>query len=212
MAVTAGSIRFNTDSSKLEIYNGDKWWEIDSTSPYEQTGGTRGIWMGGASPSDTDRIDYATLSTTGDAIDFGNLTVARHSNGDGGMASKTRGFYARGSSPIQGRIEYVTFATGGTTSDAGDAIVFGTMQNNITNGQSSASDGTRGLMFGGYAAPATMGDIQYITMASTGNAKDFGDLIRGGSSSAFSSPTRAIQVRNAGTTAEYVTISNKKVF
>ena len=43
----AGSIRFNTDSSKLEIYNGEAWWEIDSTSPDEQTGGTRGIVLGG---------------------------------------------------------------------------------------------------------------------------------------------------------------------
>ena len=44
MAVPAGSIRFNTDSSKMEIYNGEKWWEIDSTSPQEQIGGTRGVW------------------------------------------------------------------------------------------------------------------------------------------------------------------------
>ena len=209
MNIPLGAFRFNTDSSKLEYYDGNQWVNITSTSPEAQTGGTRGIWMGGATPGDTDRIDYANLVTGGDALDFGNLTVARHSNGDGGMASRTRGFYARGSSPITGRIEYVTFASGGqvVASTAGDAIVFGTMQNNITNGQSSTSDGTRGLMFGGYAAPATMGDIQYITMASTGNAKDFGDLIRGGSSSAFSSPTRAIQIRNAGTTAEYVTIS-----
>ena len=62
MTATAGSIRFNTDSTKMEIYNDDKWLEIDSTSPAEQTGGTRGIWMGGASPSDTDRIDYASGS------------------------------------------------------------------------------------------------------------------------------------------------------
>ena len=40
---SSGSIRFNTDSSKLEIYNGEQWWEIDSTSPTEQTGGTRGL-------------------------------------------------------------------------------------------------------------------------------------------------------------------------
>ena len=40
---TSGSIRFNTDSSKLEIYNGEQWFEIDATSPEEQTGGTRGI-------------------------------------------------------------------------------------------------------------------------------------------------------------------------
>ncbi len=33
----SGSIRFNTDSSKLEIYNGEAWWEIDATSPEEQT-------------------------------------------------------------------------------------------------------------------------------------------------------------------------------
>ncbi len=204
-----GAFRFNTHSSKLEYYDGNQWVNITSTSPEAETGGTRGIWMGGASPSDVDRIDYATLSSLGNALDFGNLTVARHSNGDGGMASRTRGFYARGSSPIAGRIEYVTFASGGqvTASTAGDGIVFGTMQNSITNGTSSASDGTRGLMFGGYAAPATLGDIQYITMASTGNAKDFGDLINGGSSSAFSSPTRAIEVRNSNKHVEYVTIS-----
>ena len=29
----AGSIRFNTDSNKLEIYNGEQWWNIDATSP-----------------------------------------------------------------------------------------------------------------------------------------------------------------------------------
>ena len=40
---TSGSIRFNTDSSKLEIYNGEAWWEIDATSPQHQTGGTRGV-------------------------------------------------------------------------------------------------------------------------------------------------------------------------
>ena len=44
MNQVAGSIRFNTDSSKLEIYNGEQWWEIDSTSPELQTGGTRGLY------------------------------------------------------------------------------------------------------------------------------------------------------------------------
>ena len=43
MSKVSGSIRFNTDSSKLEIYNGDQWFDIDSTSPEEQTGGTRGL-------------------------------------------------------------------------------------------------------------------------------------------------------------------------
>ena len=39
----SGSIRFNTDSAKMEIYNGEQWWEIDSTSPEQQTGGTRAL-------------------------------------------------------------------------------------------------------------------------------------------------------------------------
>ena len=43
----AGSIRFNTDSKKMELYNGEQWWEMDSISLREQSGGTRGIWFGG---------------------------------------------------------------------------------------------------------------------------------------------------------------------
>ena len=56
---TSGSIRFNTDSSKLEIYNGEAWWEIDATSPELQTGGTRGL-VGSdyASPSPNAHNDF----------------------------------------------------------------------------------------------------------------------------------------------------------
>ena len=86
----AGSIRFNTDSSKMEIYNGDKWWEIDATSPAEQTGGTRGLFAGGRTPSLVDTIEYINVDSTGDAVDFGNLTAGTGylvtvSNGHGGL-------------------------------------------------------------------------------------------------------------------------------
>ena len=147
--------------------------------------------MGGSPGIDT--IDEVQISTTGDAVDFGNLTVARNDNGDGGMASRTRGFFARGASPITGRIEFITF------SSRGDGTTFGTMSNSITNAASSASDSTRGLMFGGYAAPLSLNVIQYITMASSGNGVDFGDLIEAGSSSAFGSPTRAVAVSGSST-------------
>ena len=73
----AGALRFNTDTSKLEYYDGNQWVNVTSTSPEAQTGGTRGIWMGGASPSDTDRIDYVTIATTGNAADYGDLTAGR---------------------------------------------------------------------------------------------------------------------------------------
>ena len=69
---TSGSIRFNTDSSKLEIYDGNAWFDIDSTSPELQTGGTRGIRAGGY--SQTDRIEFFNMDSTGNASDFGNLS------------------------------------------------------------------------------------------------------------------------------------------
>ena len=36
--------------------------------------------------------------------------------------------------------------------------------------------GTRGLFSGGYTPPANVKRIDYITIATTGNAADFGDL------------------------------------
>ena len=74
----AGSIRFNTDSNRMEIYNGDAWWEIDSTSPQEQIGGTRGLFYGGNTPSNRDRIEYINVDTTGNSVDFGNLTASEY--------------------------------------------------------------------------------------------------------------------------------------
>ena len=74
MAITvpSGSIRFNTDSSKLEIYNGEAWFEIDATSPEAQTGGTRGVWGGGEVSGAVDVIQFVNVDTTGNAVDFGN--------------------------------------------------------------------------------------------------------------------------------------------
>ena len=194
-----GALRFNTDSSRLEYFDGNQFVNITTDSPEQNTGGALGVYMGGSPGIDT--IDEVQISTTGDAVDFGNLTVARNDNGDGGMASRTRGFFARGASPITGRIEFITF------SSRGDGTTFGTMSNSITNAASSASDSTRGLMFGGYAAPSSLNVIQYITMASSGNGVDFGDLVETGASSAFGSSTRAIVRGSATNTLSFVTIS-----
>ena len=194
-----GALRFNTDIAKLEYFDGNQYVNITTDSPEQNTGGALGVYMGGSGT--TDRIDEVKISTTGNAVDFGNITTSRNNNGDGGMASRVRGFFANGQSPIAGRIEFITFAS------RGDATVFGTMTSSITNGAASASDQTRGLIFGGYAAPATLNVIQYITMASSGNGVDFGDLSVTGQSSAFSSPTRAIAVNNSTNIMSFVTIS-----
>ena len=199
MALRAGAIRFNTDSSQMELWDGNQWTGILATSPELRTDGALGVYMGGSGT--TDRIDEVHITSTGNSIDFGNITSSRNNNGDGGMASKTRGFFAQGQSPITGRIEFITFAS------RGDGTTFGTMADNVTNGACTASNQTRGLIHGGYAAPVSVNTIQYITMASSGNGVNFGDLSHTATSSAFSSPTRAINVDSSSNIMEFVTIS-----
>ena len=202
----AGSIRFNTDSSKMEIYNGDKWWEIDATSPAEQTGGTRGLGAGGNTGSDIDVIEYWNISTTGNAIDFGNLTAGREYIGNGQASSRSRGLFMGGREPSYvDTIEYVTMAS------TGDAQDFG----NLTDAGHYAivgSSSTRGIAVGRYDGSSVVNVIDYVTIASTGNAVDFGDspsAISDGAGSA--SPTRMLTFAgNAPSkvnTIQYVTIS-----
>ena len=47
---TAGAFRFNTDSSQMEIYDGNQWTGVLATSPNQQTGGTRALFGGGYNP------------------------------------------------------------------------------------------------------------------------------------------------------------------
>ena len=58
----AGAIRFNTDNSQMEIYDGNQWTGILATSPKQETGGTRGLWGGRNSPH-TDAIDFVNIDT-----------------------------------------------------------------------------------------------------------------------------------------------------
>ena len=98
----AGAIRFNTDSNKLEVYRGGVgigttnqtggWWQIDNWSPENQTGGTRGLFGGGYSPGIYhDTIDYITIDTTGNALDFGNLVSNTGRDRLTSCSSSTRG-------------------------------------------------------------------------------------------------------------------------
>ena len=170
-----GTLRFNTDIGSLEYFKGDTlgWESIVKTTPNlgggtgSNTGtGARGIYAMSYQPSTSDRIEYITISTLGNAQDFGNLTGARKFGA--AAASRTRGCWA-GGAPSQVTIDYVTI------SSTGDAIDFGdrTQASNEIDGLSTE---IRGVFAGGYASPALRNTMDYITIASTGNAVDFGDL------------------------------------
>ena len=94
MALRAGAIRFNTDSSQMEIYDGNQWTGILATSPEQQTGGTRGLIMGGIISGRSNVVDYITISTTGNSADFGDLTSVRYNSG--GASSPTRALFLAG--------------------------------------------------------------------------------------------------------------------
>ena len=73
--VPQGAIRLNTDSQKLEFYAQDQWWEMATDVP-TLDGGTRALIGGGhTSPADIKVIDYVTIATLGDAVDFGDQIV-----------------------------------------------------------------------------------------------------------------------------------------
>jgi len=127
---------------------------------------TRGIFYGGGSPSATNTIDFITIATAGDASDFGDASVV--DQGAGSFASSTRAVFGGG---LNNTIEFVTIATTGNASDFGD----------LTSGQTEkpagASSSTRGLFICGESQPAgtRLNTIQFVTIATTGNATDFGD-------------------------------------
>ena len=87
--VPQGAIRLNTDSQKLEFFAQDQWWEMATDVP-TLNGGARGVIAGGQQPgTDSNIIQYITISTAGNAIDFGDLS---HTTAlSGGCASNTRG-------------------------------------------------------------------------------------------------------------------------
>ena len=177
--LVSGSIRFNTDSSKMEIYNGEQWWEIDATSPKQQTGGTRLLFGGGYGNSPhpaMDSIDFVNVATTGNASDFGNLSTARTAKSGG--SSRTRGLFQGGrfspSSDGYNTIDFVTIASTGNAQDFGDLT--GETRN---PGKQGLSDRTRSIFGGGYSMPGQteVNSMEYVTIASTGNGVNFGDLL-----------------------------------
>ena len=203
--VSPGMIRFNTDSAHLEYYNGVEWTEV-LVANNTLDGGARGLFGGGYNaPAILDVIDYITISTLGNALDFGDLYYPTYLSS--ACASSTRGVWGGGG--YHNVIQYVTISSTGNSQDFGDLIG--------NNGFLCAtSSNTRGLFAGGYAPAATKNIIDYITISSTGNAVSFGNLsIRTGNVAGFSSPVRGVFGGGQGPDSplgvynniEYVTIS-----
>jgi hypothetical protein len=180
-----GMIRFNTDSGHLEYYTGTHWENIIvnnndlggglngiGTTASTQGTGHRGVIMGGGAPGATSDIDYLTISTFGNAQDFGNLSGNERGANNGIMASSTRGLMCGGDQPAtNGNIETIVFASTGSSENSGTSFT----ARRLTAG---CSNQTRAILAGGFDNPSGADNdiIECTTIASLGSTEDFGDL------------------------------------
>jgi len=168
--------------------------------------GNRGIFAGGSPYSNI--IEAVTISSLGNAFDWGDLSQTRYGAGAG--ASNARGLFQGGIYPggnLSNTADYIQFAT------IGDAVDFG----NLTAARKETcglSNQVRGIAAGG-ATPGRSDVIDYVTIASTGDHTDFGDLTVGRSSlAATSSPTRGLVAGGYAAsgpyknTIDYITIAS----
>ena len=153
----------------------------DLTEPRRRTqslsNSTRAVHVGGTSASPAslyrNEIDFNTIATAGNSTDFGDTLVA-HAAVGGSVASSTRGVYSVAflNGSYVNNIEFITIATTGNGQDFGD------LNNAIGyHVRGSICDSTRGLFAGGYDPAGNVQNIiDFVTIATTGNATDFGDL------------------------------------
>ena len=182
-----GQLYYNEDFKTIEFYDGNVWRQVDNT-----TRSGRGVFGGGLiAPVYLSMIDYVHISSTGNAISFGDLSAPRRRVG--GVSSETRGVFIRGTNSSNTRtniMEYITIASGGNAISFGDGGVTGSTIGDGDGGCCSSS--TRGIQAGG-GNPSNHNIITYITIHTLGNALDFGDLsAERHQIASFSSPTRAI--------------------
>ncbi len=153
-------------------------------------GAGRGVFSGGRNnPVFHDTMNLVEIATTGNAVDFGNLSK-KVNGGSGNVSNSTRGITSGGYDGDAGanasHIDYHIFSSNGGVYDFGDLT-------EASNAHGGHSNGRIGIFAMGY--PTYSGQLTFITIATTGDATAFGSLTSlpavadpGG----INSPTRAI--------------------
>ena len=167
---TSGQIFICTDNTAgVNVWIGQK-----GTKSY----GARGVCFAGSNSSGkTNTIQYITIPTTGDAVDFGDCSASYTLNSNQACSNGSSDRLVTGggnntSGVMVNIMEYVTATTASNSTDFGDLL---TTRQNMTSTGSGTSD--RGFFNGGYNASSGDVDVmQYITVSTAANAQDFGNL------------------------------------
>jgi len=171
--------------------NGADYGDLSATNA--RMGGnsnaTRAVFGGGEDPSGrNNQMEAVMLTSGGNAVDYGNMTTT--GGASGGLASTTRIVWS-GADTSGGYVDVMQYATIASTGNATD---FG--DQSVTRGwPTGVSNNTRGVFAGGFTyngSSTYYNQMDYITIASTGNAVDFGDLVSNMRNGGTSNKTRAI--------------------
>jgi len=195
-----GMVRFNNDLNTLEFYNGVEWRQFTVTGA-----SGRGVFTGGdLTPPTTKIMDYINISSTGNALSFGDLITAAQSRSAG--SSEIRGLSLGGYNGSAGisDIDYITIASAGNGIDFGDLTA-------ARWSTATASSSTRSVTSGGSNSLTT---IDYVQISTLGNALNFGTLAQNFTEGAgCQSPTRGFFLKHANTPTTirsvYITIASK---
>jgi len=134
-------------------------------------------------------MDYVTIASTGNATDFGDSSPKKYHASS--TQSTTRGLIIGGrDSGLDPSVRYFTIASTGNTAEFGNSAPDG----DGTGYGAAFSNGTRAVSAYGYKGNfVNSADMGYITIASTGNMTDYGDLTGAGYGiDATSSSTRGL--------------------
>jgi len=174
--IPVNTIYEEIDTAKYKWWDGSEW-KMDGT----EAGIFRGIFAGGydASNDYSGVIDYITIPTTGNATDFGDLSVTRAWAGGG--SNGTRGVFMGGkNASYLNTIDYVTITTPSNATD------FGNLNNNMGYANETACSDTRVVQAGGLLDGEYSEVIDYVTTATAGSASTFGVIqVQSGSSPGF---------------------------
>ena len=132
------------------------------------------IFGGSSGPTVMNIIDYVTIASKGNSVKFGELMSGGNSFQGTQPSNSVRGIMGggRGLTPTTRKttIESIIMAS------EGNSIEFGNLT--LARNPSGCSGGTRGLFAAGNT-PTYVNIIDYVTIATSGNAEDFGDIHNG---------------------------------
>jgi len=199
--VFAGGYRQDMEFVTISSTGGGTVFGNLSVSKQHQGGisnSTRGISVSGYIPDPaggSNVMEYITIAAAGSAVDFGDLTTGADYF-VAGTGNSTRGLTGGGVVSGQyGTIDFITISTLGNSADFGNLTTnTGSDNTRRLDGDSAHANAVRAIFGGGYSGTTAQETvIDYMTIATLGNAIDFGDVSTDGTySTASGSRTRAV--------------------